>query len=276
MVRTETLKYEEVLGLKFGVYRFGRPKLSTYIYYIDGLLIDTGQRRARTEILSQTQNLSIEQIFITHHHEDHSGNIRSLSEAHKCQVYGSGGCSELMKNPPGISFAQLITWGRQEPYPNIIPIHEALKTEKYSFEVIPVPGHAPDMVALYEPEKKWLFSADLYINSFIGYFMDSESVAQQIESTRRILKLDFKVMFCSHNPKLTNAKEQLSKKLSFLESSYENVASLYSKGYSANQIFKELGLTENWYVSALSGGHLSKLNMVKAIIRDIEQNTEGA
>lgn len=276
MVVTETLNYNEVLGLRFGYRRIGRPKLFTYIYYVDGLLIDTGQSKARTEIMAQTQNLSIEQILITHHHEDHSGNIEILSRVHKCKVFGSAGCSELMKNPPGISLAQALTWGKQKPFPHIIPTGNEIKTQKYCFEIIPIPGHAPDMVALYEPNKKWLFSADLYINSYIGYFLDSESIRQQIESTKRILELDFEVMFCSHNPKLENAKAQLTKKLNFLESEFENVASLYLKGYSANQIFRELRLKENWYVRGLSGGHLSKLNMVKAIIRDIEQNNYAA
>lgn len=129
MVRTETLKYEEVLGLRFGYRRFGQPKLSTYIYYIYGLLIDTGQRKAKTEILSQTQNLGIEQIFFTHHHEDHTGNIRAPSEVHKCKVYGSAGCSDLMKDPPEISLAQALTWGKQDPYPHVIPTGEALKRD---------------------------------------------------------------------------------------------------------------------------------------------------
>lgn len=272
MVQTETLTYDEVLGLRFGYRRFGSPKVSTYIYFIDGLLIDTGQTKARNEILTQTQGLDIKKIFITHHHEDHTGNIRSLSEAHKCKVFGSAACSELMKNPPGISLAQALAWGKQEAFADIIPTANTIKTEKYCFNIIPIPGHAPDMVALYEPDKKWLFSADLYINSFIGYYLDSESIAEQIQSTKRVLELDFKVMLCSHNPKLKNAKAQLAKKLNFLETAFENVASLYLKGYSANQIFKELGYQENWFVRGLSGGLLSKLNMVKSIIRDIDCN----
>lgn len=273
MVICDVLKHQEVTGLKFGVKYFGQPTLSTFIYYVDGLLIDTGQRRARKEILDETRDLRIEQILITHHHEDHSGNIHSLASRHDCPVYGSLQCCELMKDPPPISLVQNLTWGNRDSYADILPVNTEVKTRNHHFQVIPIPGHAPDMIALYEPNRRWLFSADLYINSYIGYFLRTESISQQIASIRKILELDFRVMFCSHNPKTANAKAQLSKKLDFLESSFEAVRILYEKGYSASQVFKQLKLRENWYIRGLSGGHLSKMNMVKAIIRDIEKTS---
>ncbi|MGD1891098.1 MAG: hypothetical protein ACFB15_10960 [Cyclobacteriaceae bacterium] len=77
-------------------------------------------------------------------------------------------------------------------------------------------------------------------------------------------------MFCSHKPQLKNGKQQLAKKLKFLESFFNDVSVLYQQGYSANEIFKSLKLKENWVVRVLSGGKLSKLNMVKSVIRDLE------
>ncbi|MEM8509425.1 MAG: MBL fold metallo-hydrolase [Bacteroidota bacterium] len=270
MVISEKLKYEEVTGYKFGRTLVGQPKMCAYIYFVDGLLIDTGQRFLRKEVRTVTKQLPIKQIFITHHHEDHTGNIIPIQQQHQCKVFGSDACSKLMKAPPRLSFAQQFTWGNREPFAEIIPIKDHVTTPKHTFQLIPIPGHAPDMVALYEPEKHWLFSADLYINSYIGYFLDSESVAQQIASTRKILTLDFKVLFCNHNPQLKNAKQQLVKKLDFLETSFEEVARLHGKGLTAKAIFKELKWQENWFVSILSGGQLSKQNMVKSIVRDLE------
>ena len=267
----EKLKYDEISGFKFGFRLFGRPKMVAYIYFVDGLLIDTGQSKVRNKILSETSALNIEQIFITHHHEDHTGNIRPLKEKHQCKVYGSEKCSRIMKNPPKLSAVQKLTWGNREPYCDVIPLNNVVKTRNYSFNIIPVPGHAPDMAALYEPDKQWLFSADLFINDYIGYFLADESIEEEIESTRKILQLDFKVMFCSHNPQIKNAKQQLSKKLDFLEASFDKVASLHRKEYSTTEIFKELELKENWFVKTLSGGYLSKFNMVKSIVRDIEK-----
>ena len=271
MVVREKLKYEDVLGFKYGYTPIGKPSLNTYIYFIDGLLIDTGQSNARQKIISDTNQLAIDQIFITHYHEDHTGNIKVIAKQHQCKVYGSKICSELMKKPPKISFAQKLGWGNRPNYNEIISQEKEIKTDRYTFQIISIPGHAADMIALYEPEKKWLFSADLFINSYISYFLYNESIMDQIISIKKILKLDFKVMFCSHNPQLTEPKEKLKKKLSYLENTFEDVQSLYSKGYSKGQIFKSLKMKENWLVKTLSLGQLSKLNMVQSIIRDIEK-----
>ena len=271
MVITESLKHQEVLGLKFGYAPIGRPQLWVYIYFIDGLLIDTGQRRASKQILENTENLAVDQIFITHHHEDHTGNIRAMQEKHSCEVFGSEKCRQIMKNPPGISTAQWLVWGNRDAYDHIQPISETLKTNKHHFQIIPIPGHSPDMVALYEPQQKWLFSADLFINSYIGYFLEGESMRDQIESTKRILELDFDIMFCAHNPQLTDAKSSLKRKMDFLESFFEQVATLHNKGYSDRQIFKSLKLKEDHFVKFLSGGQLSKINMVRSVVSDIER-----
>ncbi|MEM1405936.1 MAG: MBL fold metallo-hydrolase [Bacteroidota bacterium] len=271
MVKTESFKHQEVLGLKFGYAPIGSPSLWVYIYFVDGLLVDTGQRKAHKKILEATERLAVEQIFITHHHEDHTGNICAIREKHRCDVFGSEECSQIMENPPGISRAQQLVWGKRAPYHDIKPVLKTIKTNKYTFDIIPIPGHAPDMVALYEPERKWLFSADLFIHSYIGYFLKGESMMDQIESTQRILELDFDVMFCAHNPQLTDGKNQLKKKLHFLESFFDQVATLYKKGYSEKQIFKSLKLKEDLFVKFLSGGQLSKLNMVRSVINDIER-----
>ncbi len=270
MVVSNTLTYEEVLGFKFGRKLMGQPKMFSHIYYIDGLLIDTGQSRMKDSIIAATQSLDVQQIFITHHHEDHSGNIKPLQALHNCKVYAPWPCCQLMKNPPKLSLAQQVTWGNRPPFHDLIPISDTIKTNKFCFDLIPIPGHAPDMVALYEPDRKWLFSADLYINSYIGYFLKDESIREQIESTKKILQLDFKVMFCSHNPQLKNSKQQLSKKLSFLESFFDDVATFHRQGCSPKEIFKRLNLRENLFIKIFSQGHLSKMNMVKSVIRDIE------
>ncbi|WP_044200472.1 MBL fold metallo-hydrolase [Flammeovirga sp. OC4] len=275
MITTEELNYENVKGYRFGYHPFGKPKLSAYVYFIDGLLIDTGQSKVRKVLLKSLDDLPIEQVFITHHHEDHTGNIIPLKEKFQCPIYSSEKCAALMHSPPSLSFAQKITWGDREVYHDLIPLEGHIQTKEHHFEIIPIPGHASDMVALYEPDKKWLFSADLYINSYIGYFLNSESIAQQITSIKKILNYDFKVMFCNHNPQLKNPKVKLREKLNFLESAYSSVYELYQKGLNENEIFKTLELKENWFVKFLSGGMLSKMNLIRSSIRDIELEKEN-
>lgn len=241
-----------------------------HVYYVDGLLIDTGQRKAGKQIAEATRNLDVNQIFITHHHEDHSGNIPSLRKLHDCPAYAPEMTCEIMKAPPRMSFPRRLLWGVREPYDQLVPVGNQLKTNNHRFEVIPVPGHAPDMAALYEPDKKWLFSADLYVNHSIGYMLDSESIKTQIASIKSALALDFDVMFCAHNPQLSNGKKRLARKLDFLEKFYQQVADLYRQRNDEKYVFRKLKLKEDRLVKTLSGGQLSKMNMVKSVIRDLE------
>ncbi len=268
MITIDTFQHEAVTAYKFGYSPFGKPKLNVHLYYIDGLLIDTGQSRASKEVLRHVGELDVREIFITHHHEDHSGNLNRLQAYFNCSAYASETCCELMKKPPRISFVQNIFWGNRPPSHQLIPCAESISTDKYTFQIIPIPGHAVDMVALYEPNKKWLFSADLYVHHYINYFIKNESVIQQIHSIRKILELDFEVMFCAHSPQLTGGKKLLEKKLVFFENFYAQVSELYEKNYTAQQIFKQLNFKENRSIKFFSQGHLSKMNMVEAVIRD--------
>lgn len=270
MIVSEKFQHKDVTGFKFGRKLLGTPKMHSHIYYVDGMLIDTGQSRMRDYVLQETKNLKVDQIFLTHHHEDHTGNVAEIRAQHGCPVYASEECSQLMKNPPTLSPVQKITWGRRDAFHEILPVSETIKTNKYNFQLIPIPGHAPDMLALYEPDQKWLFSADLFINTYIGYFLEGESIAQQIDSTRKVLELDFKELFCSHNPRLHDGREKLIKKLRFLENFYEDVSREYKRGLSTKEIFKALELQENWAVRLVSGGKLSKLNMVKSVIANLK------
>lgn len=269
MKESSSFKYEEVLGLKFGYAPIGMKKIFMYLYFIDGLLIDTGSMKMRKSILTATKNLPIKKIFVTHYHEDHTGNIHPLQKINNCNVYSSKLTSEIMKHPPKISFGQKLMYSSRAPYDKLVPIENTIKSENYTFQIIPIPGHAQDMVCLYEPNRKWLFSADLYINSYIGYFLYDESMHKQIQSIKKILELDFDVMFCAHNPQLNNGKKKLAEKLTFLESFYNDVATLYHKGYTENEIFKMLDLKEYKLIKLLSGGDISKMNMVKSVIADI-------
>lgn len=266
-----SFSHEDVRVFKFGSWPFGKPRLFSHIFFVDGLLIDTGHSKMREAVRSAVASLPIDQLFITHHHEDHTGNLSVLHPSLSCPAYASPKCIELMKMPPPISFAQWLTWGSRPAYTGLEETMDRLSTPHHTFEVFPIPGHAVDMLALYEREKGWLFSADLWVSERIRYFMRAESMHEQIQSIKRMLKLDFEVLFCSHNPQLSEGKQKLAKKLQFLEDFYGKAATLYQAGYSAAGILQGMGLKEKWSIRLMSTGELSTINMVKAVIRDEQE-----
>ncbi len=268
MMVIEKFTVEEVLGHKFGHGIFGKPSVYAHIYYLDGLLIDTGYRKMRTSIVEAIGQLPVEQIFISHHHEDHTGNLNFLQQHFNCRAYSSELCAQLMIRPPRISLPQKLSWGDRPGTDQLEIVGPVVETNRFELEVIPVPGHAIDMLALFEAGRGWLFSADLYLHHYIAYFIQDESMAQQIQSIQRVLQLDFDVLFCAHNPQLKNGKSKLRKKLHFLEEFYGKVAQLYHKGLSEQQILRAMSLKEKWFVRLLSGGHLSTVNMIRSVMRD--------
>ena len=267
---TKSIDFDPIQAFKFGSWPFGKPSMYVHTYFIDGLLIDTGHSNMQKEIIACLRPLPIQQIFITHHHEDHNGNLKSLQQHFDCPTYAYPLCVDIMKQPPSITLAQWLTWGTTEANTNIIPLSEVISTPNYSFQIIHTPGHAADMVCLYEASQGWLFSADLYVHDYIRFCMRAESVGQQIRSIKKVLRLDFDKLFCSHNPQMKAPKERLKVKLQFLEDFYGKVSTLHHKGYTPNAIFNDLRLKEAWQVRLLSGGELSAMNMVRSVVLDEE------
>lgn len=253
---------------------FGRPKMFVHLYYLDGLLIDTGHPNMRKEIMEMTAPLEVSQMFITHHHEDHSGNISVLQKQFQCPVRSSSLCAEIMKNPPRVSPAQWLTWGQAPAYHDLQPEDQLIKTPNYDLELIPIPGHAKDMMALYVRSEGWLFAADLWVSSYIRYFMRVEGMREQITSLKRVLELDVELLFCSHRPQFEDVKAKLAAKLQFFEDFYGQVAHWHAQGNKANGIMKKMELKPQWFMRMLSTGNLSTLNMVKAVIREEKERAK--
>jgi endoribonuclease LACTB2 len=264
-------QHDNVRAFRFGYHPLGKPTMFVHCFLVDGLLIDTGQSRARQAILEILGQQPVEQLFITHHHEDHTGNLPQLRAHFGCPTYSSARCAEMMQAPPRISLAQKLVWGERPADGDLTPIEGVLETNNHRFELIPIPGHAEDMVALYEPHRGWLFSADLYVHHRIKYFMASESMLGQIDSLKRVLALDFEVLFCAHNPQLTGGKEKVRQKLAFFEDFYGQVGLFAERHHNPGSIFKAMGLKEKTMTKYLSGGHLSAINMVRAALKDLNQ-----
>lgn len=275
MKQTDSFQFNAITGFKFGSLPIGKPKRFVYIYYVDGLLIDTGYYHMRKEIWAAIRNLKVQQIYLTHHHEDHAGNVNLLSKHFNCKVYASKLCTEIMRQPPRINLIQKVIWGKAKPFTSIRVKEDFIETEKYRFEIIAAPGHAIDMVCLLEKNEGWLFSADLWVANRIKFFMQHESMAQQIESIQKILQYDFDVLLCSHNPQLKNGKACMKQKLAFLKDFYQQVAQLYAEGLTAKAILTKMGMQENKTMKWFSGGALSSVNMVLSVMRDEDKKAHN-
>ena len=263
--------FDQVHAWRSGSNLLGSPQIYVYCYLIDGILIDTAHPRIRKELLGALKDYTIDQILLTHHHEDHSGNVEAIMELKNIKSYGSKLCCELMQKPAKVEPARWLTWG-QHTAADVIPIeHPMIESEHYTFDIIDTPGHAPDQISLYVASEGWLFSGDIYLNDYIKMYMRDEVIGDQILSLRKLLTLEVQKMFCCHQPIMINPSQRLRNKLQYLEDFYGNIIRLYQQGMSANQIMKALGYRDQLGLKIMSLGQLSLTNMVKSAIDTFER-----
>jgi len=130
-------------------------------------------------------------------------------------------------------------WGKA-PAADVIPLTEAVETNRFTFTPIHTPGHSKDHTVFFENQRGWLFSGDLYLGERIKFFRADEDFGDQIDSLKKIMALDFDTLFCAHNPCLKNGKQNIKNKLQFLEDLYGNVRKLAEKGHTEKAVIKEL------------------------------------
>lgn len=67
-------------------------------------------------------------------------------------------------------------------------------------QVMHLPGHTPGSVALYEPERRWLFSGDVVYDDdeLIDFLAESSPPDYQV-SMRRLLELDVELVLAGHD-----------------------------------------------------------------------------
>ena len=262
-------QFGPVESVQLGVGYFGPPPVQVYAFWVDGLLIDTGPPMLQNEFMAWLKKRTLEQVFITHHHEDHSGNVNAVAAHANVPIQGSPLCCDLVQGKVHTCLAQKLFWGSPQFTDKVTPIDgESIETNRHRFSLISVPGHSADQVALFEPKEGWLFSADVFVSPIIKYFMRQESMREQMDSLKKLIALDFDQMFCCHKPQMKGGKKLLKQKLAFFEDYYGQVLHWADKGYSPQAIRKAMNQQERWSGMLLSGGKMSAVNMIRAVLRD--------
>ena len=244
----------------------GPPMMTVYCYLFGDVMVDTGQSHMENEALAVAGSLNVRRIFLTHHHEDHSGNAAALHNTLGAVVYGHDLTREKLRAPYPILPYQKYIWGRTTPVA-ITPLPEKIDTPLGRMVPIHTPGHAKDHTLYFLRDRGIVFSGDLYLGDKIKFFRSDEDVAIEIASLKKVAALDFDTMFCAHNPRQKNGREHILAKLDFLENLYGNIVLLWDNGLTEHEIFRELKLREAWFTKCFCFGNVSMINGLRSIIR---------
>jgi glyoxylase-like metal-dependent hydrolase (beta-lactamase superfamily II) len=162
-------------------------------------------------------------------------------------------------------------WGRPHPLKSIEPMPDEFSISSLNFEVIPVPGHGTDMVAFYEPEKRWLFSADAVpLPSRKRIAQDDENVPQILATLEMIHKMDIDVLFDGHRGPIESPQSHIELRINHLKEMNEKIHSLHNSGKTIPEIIEELEIVGPWYMD-MTEGRFGLDYFIKSILFDEAQ-----
>ncbi|WP_019849485.1 MBL fold metallo-hydrolase [Desulfitobacterium sp. PCE1] len=255
-------KYKDIIithGLCSGL----SIKMNVYIYLVDGLLFDTGPSTLQKGTAKFFSQQTIEQVALTHVHEDHSGMAHWLQKNKLVPIYLHSEAIKTAEKRGKYRLYRRLIWGGREPfYPQAMP--KVIRTERYTFEAIEAPGHTEFHHVFYEQDQGWLITGDLYIGRKVLLALYEENMLQMIATLEKVLQLDFDTMFCSHAGVVLKGKEKMRQKLDFLTELQGKVRELRAKGLTDGEIDKII-YPKKQAIKTLSGGEWSSYNIIHTI-----------
>ncbi len=235
--------------------------IKVVLYVVDGLVIDTGPSCMGQQIRPFFSNHLIQQVALTHVHEDHSGMAGWLQEKYNVPVYLHRDSLRQAERPGKYPLYRRIFWGGRQPFHGE-EFPRQLATNKYRFEVIDAPGHCAAHNVFHEKEQGWLFTGDLYLGPQQVVAIKEEDMTQTITTLEKLVKLDFQTLFCAHSGVRENGKQLLQAKLDYLLELQAKINYMRKQGLSDRQIDRRL-FPRRSLITYISRGEWSSLNLVR-------------
>jgi glyoxylase-like metal-dependent hydrolase (beta-lactamase superfamily II) len=249
----EIVPYNDtVTCIKTATEQNGNAIMWVYAYLIEDALLDAGCKNAEDELRDFAKTRDIKRIYLSHSHEDHVGGYSAfLPDA---TVFARPSAFEILQNPPDFGDFFDYVWGRPKPMKSIEPMPDEFSIGAFHIEVIPVPGHGTDMIAFYEPEKRWFFSADAVpLPSRKKIAQIDENIPQIIATLEMVEKMKIDVLFDGHRGPIESPKEHIEVRINHLKEMQEKVKRLHDSGKTINEIIDELGIESPWYLDLTEG-----------------------
>jgi glyoxylase-like metal-dependent hydrolase (beta-lactamase superfamily II) len=264
--------------------RFGGGYDYAVVYLVDStLLIDTGfpwaRRRLRKVLIELGADATITTVVNTHYHEDHTGNNDLLVDLCDADIFAHrDGVSEI-RFPPRLKWYRSFLFGPAKPS-EATAAPGQFSTPNFSLDVIETPGHCPGHICLWEPEKRWLFSGDLYISADLDSQLCDADGPQWVASLQRVIDMKPMALMDAHGTVITGERkvnEHLQRKLDFLieirnriqrySTSAQSVESLTRKVFDKGELVDWLSFGDGW-LSMITGSDFSRSNIVSTFLRE--------
>ncbi|WP_096199709.1 MBL fold metallo-hydrolase [Bacillus sp. FJAT-45350] len=286
-----------------------KGSLETYNFYVvkhlNGLsLLDAGVNNeacwTSLEKSLAEQGLSVRdmtEILLTHHHGDHVGLVNRLTKQHDIPVYAHPDAIPRVKRDQEFLTMRVEFFEKLYREMNcgeagerqVEHLKESIEKNKHlalqspitsliegdtilEFEVIELPGHAPDQIGFYDKKRKWLFGGDHLIqhissNALVEPTATGErnrSIVQYIDSLHRCSKLHMDTVFSGHGLIINEPIVLIDKRLAGIERKSARILELIINGlHTGSEIAQTLyqAVYEKQFALVMSEviGHLDLL-----------------
>ena len=267
MIRVEAIAGPvQVVKLRIERSLLGRMTYFTAAYWIDGLLIDTGCAHSARQLAQILKDWPISQVVNTHSHEDHIGTNGDVQTMFGCPILAHPDALPILANPrlqPLQPYRKLY-WGWPKPSQGQ-PVGAQVETEHTRFQVIHTPGHSPDHVCLFEPDRGWLFSGDTYIGGKDRALREGYDIYEIIASLKKLAALPVQAIFAGSGSVRTEGVKPLQDKIAYLEELGEQIRTLHKQGLSPRRIRRRLFGAE-LPIAYITLGHFSGIRLIRSYL----------
>lgn len=245
----------------------GRPLYWTGAYLVDGLLVDCGPPATARALLALLEGRTVEGLVLTHHHEDHMGAASLLTAARglRPQIH-TVGVPILERGFVQERFRRAV-WGTRDR-PRADDLGPELRTRSLRLQVLHTPGHSVDHVCLYEPEREWLFTGDLFLAERLRYLRSDEELRALIESLDLVGRLRVRRVFCAHRGPVEDGPGALRRKADHLRALREQILDLLKRGLPEGEVARRAVGPEG-PMTWISLGRFSARNFVRSVAREV-------
>lgn len=256
----------EVIRLRVARKLVGRSAYFTAAYWVDGLLLDTGCAHTARQFTQAVKDWPVDQIVNSHSHEDHIGTNAAIVEMKGCKILAHPLALPILANPklqPLQPYRRLF-WGWPRPSQGEA-IGEVVRSRHMSFQVIQTPGHSPDHICLFQPERGWLFTGDSYIGGRDQALRQGYDIHGIIASLSRMAELPVHTIFAGSGSVRSTGVQPLLDKIAYLQELREQVRALHEQGLSARQIRRRL-LGPDLPITYVTLGHFSAMHLIHSYL----------
>jgi glyoxylase-like metal-dependent hydrolase (beta-lactamase superfamily II) len=258
----------------------------TSAYLLDQILIDCGAPASVAEMDTFLQNLPREQFpiacYLTHAHEDHAGTGHLLVEKYNIPVYGAPESISLLKNGWEYQEYRQLTWGEMGftgfdalPYKTPIETPSGLK-----FDILPMPGHSPDLHAFIEKSHGWAFLGDMMLPQYQMLFGYTCEIQEDIKTIADSLEKLYEFTAGIPNLQMFVAGKGVYMGRDLIRSRLDEIYDLHIKVHEASakldpdlkpskrmrKLLLDLFGGESFF-GGMTGGELSRANMITSCLK---------